>query len=251
MLLNVIKNHEQAEAEKCELAYKNQELMELVNKHEQRYEALKMQIRFKESHIAKLRASTNAVDNDEAVAQLREEIALLQKQVAHNPETARYSMESRELRAELKQVKAMYDADGHNQIIQTLRVRTLELERALRDALQRTNSNGECNEMKGRSGEERIMVDLTFLSHTPFSSSPLHTQQARPSQQQQHSRFSFSAQRRLHSRSGQAYCRAREAIGCAASRGRGNAQRTDCAARRVSPPRDGAGGRARRRLAQR
>ena len=62
---------------------------------------------------------------EESLAQLREEIALLQKQVQHHPDAKRFSLESRDLRAELKQVKAMYDVEGHNLTLQALRARML------------------------------------------------------------------------------------------------------------------------------
>ena len=142
VLLNVIQNHELAEAEKRELAEKNDALNDLIVKHEKRHEALKMQIRFKESHIARLRKDAPSEASDETMAQLREEIALLQKQVQHHPDAKRFSLESRDLRAELKQVKAMYDVEGHNLTLQALRARMLELEQCLRDQLVTALSAG-------------------------------------------------------------------------------------------------------------
>lgn len=145
VLMMVIQNHEQAEAEKRELAEKNEALADLVGKHEKRHEALKMQIRFKESHIARLQKGAPSEATDATVAQLREEMALLQKQVQHHPDAKRFSMESRDLRAELKQLKAMYDVEGHNTTMQTLRTRTLELERFLREQLESATTPAQLN----------------------------------------------------------------------------------------------------------
>lgn len=156
VLLTVIQNHDQAEAEKRELAEKNEALADLIVKHEKRHEALKMQIRFKESHIARLRKGAASEERDEIVAQLHEEVEILQKQVQHHPDAKRFSLESRDLRAELKQVKAMYDVDGHNLALQAVRTRMLELEQCLREQLTAAiagDSNSGASEDEGLGGD--------------------------------------------------------------------------------------------------
>ncbi|XP_072051741.1 kinesin-like protein KIF15 [Amphiura filiformis] len=88
------------------------ELQDLAQKRDKMVQSMKMVVRFRDNTISRFESAKKGEQpvedaKDKTIATLKEEIKVLQDQVAHNPVITKYAMENNNLRQEIKKLKAM------------------------------------------------------------------------------------------------------------------------------------------------
>ncbi|KAM4705724.1 kinesin-like protein KIF15 [Rhinophrynus dorsalis] len=105
---------EKADNEKKTLLQKVAQLEDLCNKKEKFIQSNKMIVKFREDHIARLekahkeeRTFLSNKEQDDLIAELKEEILALKEQVEHHPRVAKYALENHSLREENKRLRSL------------------------------------------------------------------------------------------------------------------------------------------------
>ncbi|XP_029445555.1 kinesin-like protein KIF15 isoform X2 [Rhinatrema bivittatum] len=137
---------EKSECEKKSLLGKVAQLEDLCAKKEKFIQSNKMIVKFREDHIARLERITKQVrsplsgdDQDDLIADLRQEVQTLKEQVAHHPRVAKYALENHGLREEIKRLQSLQAVKRAEEMdAQTIAV----LERAFLEASSTNRSNG-------------------------------------------------------------------------------------------------------------
>nr|DBA24860.1 TPA: hypothetical protein GDO54_012458 [Pyxicephalus adspersus] len=137
---------ERSENEKKILLQKVAQLEDLCSKKEKFIQSNKMIVKFREDHIARLekahRESQGSLSNSEQedlIAEMKEELRVLKQQIEHHPRVAKYALENHSLREENKSLRALQSVKRAQEInIQMI----TDLERAFVDASSAAKSNG-------------------------------------------------------------------------------------------------------------
>ncbi|NP_001081543.1 kinesin-like protein KIF15-A [Xenopus laevis] len=105
---------EKSDREKKVLLQKVVQLEDLCNKKEKFIQSNKMIVKFREDHISRLekahkegRISLSNNEQDDFIAELKEEIRTLKEQVEHHPRVAKYALENHSLREENKRLHSL------------------------------------------------------------------------------------------------------------------------------------------------
>ncbi|XP_053570320.1 kinesin-like protein KIF15 [Bombina bombina] len=133
---------EKSDNEKKALLQKVAQLEDLCTKKEKFIQSNKMIVKFREDHIARLEKShresrtlTNH-EQDDLVAELREEIRALKEQVEHHPRVAKYAQENHNLREENKRLHSLQSIKRAQEINAQM---IADLEKAFLEASEQNN----------------------------------------------------------------------------------------------------------------
>ncbi|XP_072009516.1 kinesin-like protein KIF15 [Engystomops pustulosus] len=137
---------EKSDSEKKVLLQKVAQLEDLCNKKEKFIQSNKMIVKFREDHIARLekahkvgRDSFSNNENEDLLAELKEELLVLKEQVEHHPRVAKYALENHGLREEIKSLRSLQSVKRAQEINNQM---TADLERAFLEASSAVKKNG-------------------------------------------------------------------------------------------------------------
>ncbi|XP_069814462.1 kinesin-like protein KIF15 isoform X2 [Dendropsophus ebraccatus] len=137
---------EKSDAEKKVLLQKVAQLEDLCNKKEKFIQSNKMIVKFREDHISRLekahKEGRNSLSNNEQedlIAEMKEELVVLKEQVEHHPRVAKYALENHSLREENKSLRSLQSVKWAQEINNQ---KIAELERAFLEASSAVKNNG-------------------------------------------------------------------------------------------------------------
>ncbi|KAE8596956.1 hypothetical protein XENTR_v10016296 [Xenopus tropicalis] len=129
---------ERSDSEKKALLQKVVQLEDLCNKKEKFIQSNKMIVKFREDHISRLekahregRISLSNNEQDDFIAELKEEIRTLKEQVEHHPRVAKYAQENHSLREENKRLRSLQSVKRAQEVNAQM---VAELEKAFLEA---------------------------------------------------------------------------------------------------------------------
>ncbi|XP_053324225.1 kinesin-like protein KIF15 isoform X2 [Spea bombifrons] len=137
---------DKSENEKKALFQKVSQLEDLCNKKEKFIQSNKMIVKFREDHIARLEKvqkegrdiSNN--EQDDLIAQLKEEILVLKEQIEHHPRVAKYALENHSLRDENKRLRSLQSVKRAHELNAQI---ITDLEKAFLEASSASKDNGD------------------------------------------------------------------------------------------------------------
>ncbi|NXS57866.1 KIF15 protein, partial [Brachypteracias leptosomus] len=137
---------EKAEGEKKNLLERIAQLEDVCAKKEKFIQSSKMIVKFREDHIARLErlhreagGSLLPTEQEELLAELREELHVLREQMEQHPRIAKYAMENHNLREENKRLRSLHSVRKAQEIdAQTI----AELEKAFLEASATEKNTG-------------------------------------------------------------------------------------------------------------
>lgn len=137
---------EKSDAEKKALLQKVAQLEDLCNKKEKFIQSNKMIVKFREDHISRLekahKEGRNSLSNNEQedlIAEMKEEMLVLKEQIEHHPRVAKYALENHSLREENKSLRSLQTVKRAQEINNQ---KIAELERAFLEASSAVQNNG-------------------------------------------------------------------------------------------------------------
>ncbi|OCT74238.1 hypothetical protein XELAEV_18033196mg [Xenopus laevis] len=129
---------ERSDSEKKALLQKVIQLEDLCNKKEKFIQSNKMIVKFREDHIVRLekahregQISLSNNEQDNFIAELKEEIRTLKEQVEHHPRVAKYALENHSLREENKRIGSLQSVKRAQEVSAQMMA---ELEKAFLEA---------------------------------------------------------------------------------------------------------------------
>ncbi|XP_018423458.1 PREDICTED: kinesin-like protein KIF15 [Nanorana parkeri] len=137
---------EKSENGKKALLQKVAQLEDLCSKKEKFIQSNKMIVKFREDHIARLekvhrdgRTSLSNNEQDDLIAEMKEELRVLKEQIEHHPRVAKYASENHSLREENKSLRSLQSLKRAQEINNQM---IADLERAFLEASSAAKSNG-------------------------------------------------------------------------------------------------------------
>uniref|UniRef100_A0A8C5QJ48 Kinesin family member 15 n=1 Tax=Leptobrachium leishanense TaxID=445787 RepID=A0A8C5QJ48_9ANUR len=137
---------EKADTEKKVLLQKVAHLEDLCNKKEKFIQSNKMIVKFREDHIARLektlkdgRGSFSNNEQDDLIAELKEEIRVLKDQIEHHPRVVKYALENHSLREENKALRSLQSVKRAQELSAQM---IANLEKAFLEASPTEKDNG-------------------------------------------------------------------------------------------------------------
>ncbi|KAM3929381.1 kinesin-like protein KIF15 [Leptodactylus fuscus] len=137
---------EKSDTEKKALLQKVAQLEDLCNKKEKFIQSNKMIVKFREDHIARLekahKEGRNSFSNNEQediIAEIKEEILVLKEQIEHHPRVAKYALENHGLREEIKSLRCLQSVKRAQEINSQM---IADLERAFLEASSDVKNTG-------------------------------------------------------------------------------------------------------------
>ncbi|XP_056376563.1 kinesin-like protein KIF15 isoform X2 [Hyla sarda] len=135
---------EKSDTEKKALLQKVAQLEDLCNKKEKFIQSNKMIVKFREDHIARLekankegRTSLSNNEQEDLIAEMKEQLLVLKEQIEHHPRVAKYALENHSLREENKSLRALQSVkwaqEINNQTIAKLEKAFLEASSAIKN----------------------------------------------------------------------------------------------------------------------
>ncbi|XP_073486517.1 kinesin-like protein KIF15 [Aquarana catesbeiana] len=136
---------EKSENEKKALLQKVAQLEDLCSKKEKFIQSNKMIVKFREDHIARLekahrdgQATLSNNEQDNLIAELKEELKVLKGQIEHHPRVAKYAFENHSLREENKSLRSLQSVKRAQEITNQ---KIADLERAFLEASSCAKNN--------------------------------------------------------------------------------------------------------------
>ncbi|CAI9537251.1 unnamed protein product, partial [Staurois parvus] len=137
---------EKSENEKKAVLQKVAQLEDLCSKKEKFIQSNKMIVKFREDHIARLekahrdgQATLSNTEQDDLIAEMKEELRVLKGQIEHHPRVAKYALENHSLREENKSLRSLQSVKRAQEINNQM---IAELERAFLEASSCAKNNG-------------------------------------------------------------------------------------------------------------
>ncbi|XP_075683193.1 kinesin-like protein KIF15 isoform X2 [Rhinoderma darwinii] len=137
---------EKSDAEKKALLQKVSQLEDLCNKKEKFIQSNKMIVKFREDHISRLekahkegRNLFSNLEQDDLIAEMKEELLVLKEQIEHHPRVTKYALENHSLREENKSLRSLQSVKRAQEVTNQM---IADLERAFLEASSAVKNTG-------------------------------------------------------------------------------------------------------------